>query len=150
MAFIHNDIATKKRLRDALNEEESMGFQHNDIVTVDVMNKAIAEGGGGGGDFKTLKMTVAVDDADHGVFYIYPQSNDNGGYYCAFYNADASFVENAYVDSTVGKEFTVVYSGDNAKMYAYNVLTDISGDATADGTNITATGDFTVSGYMDD
>ena len=50
MAFIHNDIATKQRLRDALNEEGSMGFEHNDIVTVDVMNAAIAAGGGGGWD----------------------------------------------------------------------------------------------------
>ena len=47
MAFEHNDIATKNRLMSGLGEE-LMGFEHNDIVTMDVMNKAIEEGGGGG------------------------------------------------------------------------------------------------------
>lgn len=48
MSYKHNDIVSKQRLRDALNEEESMGFKHNDIVTTYAMDKAIAEGGGGG------------------------------------------------------------------------------------------------------
>ena len=48
MGFERNDVVFKNRLREALNEENTMGFEHNDIVTVDVMNKAIAEGGGGG------------------------------------------------------------------------------------------------------
>lgn len=49
MSFDRNDIVTKKRLGDALKKEIVMGFEHNDIVTMDVMNKAIEEGGGGGG-----------------------------------------------------------------------------------------------------
>ena len=49
MAFEHNDIATKSGLRAGLGETE-MGFEHNDIVTMDVMNAAIAAGGGGGGE----------------------------------------------------------------------------------------------------
>ena len=59
MPFLHNDIATKQRLRDALNEEGSMGFEHNDIVTTDVMNAAIAAGGGGGGgdDYSIAHVT---------------------------------------------------------------------------------------------
>lgn len=48
MAFERNDIVNKTRLAGELGEE-LMGFEHNDIVTVDVMNKAIEEGGGGGG-----------------------------------------------------------------------------------------------------
>lgn len=151
MAFERNDIVNKNRLMGELGEE-LMGYEHNDIVTVDVMNEAIAEGGGGGGggDFKTLTMTVVLDDADWGGFSVYPQSNDDGGQYCTIYDADASFVGYAFVDSTVGKEFTVVYTGDSAILYAYNVITDFSGDATVDGIDITATGDFTITGYMDD
>lgn len=46
MAFERNDIVNKNRLLGELGEE-LMGYEHNDIVTVDVMNKAIEEGGGG-------------------------------------------------------------------------------------------------------
>ena len=44
---MNNDIVTKARLNAALGTEGNMGFEHNDIVTVDKMNEAIAEGGGG-------------------------------------------------------------------------------------------------------
>lgn len=44
---MNNDIVTKARLNAALGTEGNMEFKHNDIVTVDKMNKAIAEGGGG-------------------------------------------------------------------------------------------------------
>lgn len=58
MAYEHNDIATKNRLMSGLGEE-LMGFEHNDIVTVDVMNKAIEEGGGGGSsDFSTATIHI--------------------------------------------------------------------------------------------
>ena len=68
MAFEHNDIATKTRLMAAL-EESNMGFEHNDIVTIDVMNKAIAEGGGGGGiDAKSVHLVSTTGDA---VFNLY-------------------------------------------------------------------------------
>lgn len=58
MAFERNDIVVKTKLADALGEE-LMGFEHNDIVTTDVMNAAIA-GGGGGGDFGTAKVTFEI------------------------------------------------------------------------------------------
>ena len=56
MGYEHNDIATKNRMMSGLGEE-LMGYEHNDIVTVDVMNKAIEEGGGGG-DFSTAEVTI--------------------------------------------------------------------------------------------
>lgn len=60
---MNNDIVTKARLNAALGTEGNMGFEHNDIVTVDVMNKAIEEGGGGGGadGIKTAKVTLIVN-----------------------------------------------------------------------------------------
>lgn len=58
MAFERNDIVVKTKLADALGEE-LMGFEHNDIVTTDVMNAAIA-GGGGGGDFGSAKVTFNI------------------------------------------------------------------------------------------
>lgn len=57
MAFERNDIVNKNRLMSGLGEE-LMGYEHNDIVTVDVMNKAIEEGGGGGGDITEASVTV--------------------------------------------------------------------------------------------
>lgn len=58
MGFERNDVVFKDRLREALNEENTMGFEHNDIVTMDVMNAAIA--GGGGGDFEAVEMTLQL------------------------------------------------------------------------------------------
>lgn len=59
---MNNDIVTKARLNAALGTEGNMGFEHNDIVTVDKMNEAIAEGGGGGSDgVKTAKVTFTVN-----------------------------------------------------------------------------------------
>lgn len=66
MAFEHNDIVNKTRLMGELGEE-LMGYEHNDIVTMDVMNKAIEEGGGGGGGetitwlIDNVTATVAYD-----------------------------------------------------------------------------------------
>ena len=66
MSFKRNDIVNKQRLRDALEEETAMGFAHNDIVTTYAMDKAIAEGGGGGGEtitwiLENATATVAYD-----------------------------------------------------------------------------------------
>lgn len=58
---MNNDIVTKARLNAALGTEGNMGFEHNDIVTVDKMNEAIAEGGGGGGgDLTTAEVTIVL------------------------------------------------------------------------------------------
>lgn len=62
MAFERNDIVNKTRLAGELGEE-LMGYEHNDIVTVDVMNKAIEEGGGGG-DFTTAQVTLICNASD--------------------------------------------------------------------------------------
>lgn len=66
---MNNDIVTKARLNAALGTEGNMGFEHNDIVTVDVMNKAIEEGGGGGGadGIKTAKVTLIVNAGTGGA-----------------------------------------------------------------------------------
>lgn len=61
MAFERNDIVVKTKLADALGET-LMGFEHNDIVTTDVMNAAIA-GGGGGGDIGK-EITVGLVSTD--------------------------------------------------------------------------------------
>lgn len=81
MAFERNDIVNKTRLAGELGEE-LMGFEHNDIVTVDVMNKAIEEGGGGGGGetitwlLKDATATVAYDSEkeDYGAKFLLPAS----------------------------------------------------------------------------
>lgn len=67
MAFERNDIVNKTRLMGELGEE-LMGYEHNDIVTVDVMNKAIEEGGGGG-DFSTATVTVIGHDGTEGFYF---------------------------------------------------------------------------------
>ena len=56
MAFERNDIVFDSRLMAALGDSE-MGFDHNDIVTVDRMNAAIAAGGGGGGGLTFVPVT---------------------------------------------------------------------------------------------
>lgn len=61
MGFERNDVVFKNRLREALNEENNMGFEHNDIVTTDVMNKAIAEGGGGGAAGLVVGTTLSAN-----------------------------------------------------------------------------------------
>lgn len=90
MAFERNDIVNKTRLMGELGEE-LMGFEHNDIVTVDVMNNAIEEGGGGGGtgtmwhvvvnsvavEGNYLNVNKAEDTDDYGTFYVaLPAIND--------------------------------------------------------------------------
>lgn len=88
MAYEHNDIATKNRLRAALGEE-NMGFEHNDIVTTDVMNAAIA-GGGGGGDITWLienaQATVALDAdlEEYVAIFQFPESVTPENYYEVF------------------------------------------------------------------
>lgn len=62
MAYERNDIVNKTRLAGELGEE-LMGFEHNDIVTVDVMNEAI-EGGGGGGSVETAQVTIVNTTQD--------------------------------------------------------------------------------------
>ena len=124
MAFIHNDIATKQRLRDALNEEGSMGFEHNDIVTVDVMNAAIAAGGGGGGNtivtnatmeypYFTLDKTYAEINAvvtDGGFAIVYTGAGDEE----SGIPADTYWL--AISVGQVDAEYVVIVQADNGTM----------------------------------
>ena len=55
---MNNDIVTKARLNAALGTEGNMGFEHNDIVTVDKMNEAIAAGGGGDDGAGAFQMNI--------------------------------------------------------------------------------------------
>lgn len=66
---MNNDIVTKARLNAALGTEGNMGFEHNDIVTVDKMNEAIAEGGGGGGTARLTATCTNPDVTDIGIYY---------------------------------------------------------------------------------
>ena len=151
MAFERNDIVNKTRLMGELGEE-IMGFEHNDIVTVDVMNEAIEEGGGGGGgDYKTANVTIIGDNGGEAwSFSIYASQDDDGLALCAF-DIDGNFALNLNTDGapTTAK---VVYTGEGALVYPYNVFGSATGDAVYDGdTNtITITGDCTITGYMND
>ena len=52
-----------------------MGFEHNDIVTVDVMNAAIAAGGGGGGDLVEVSFSFQTEP-DYAVSGLNASYND--------------------------------------------------------------------------
>ena len=81
MAFERNDIVNKTRLAGELGEE-LMGYEHNDIVTVDVMNKAIEEGGGDGGGSSDLTTATVTSINNTGATlkctmpYVYDASDD--------------------------------------------------------------------------
>ena len=149
MPFLHNDIATKQRLRDALNEEGSMGFEHNDIVTVDVMNAAIAAGGGGGGDFNVANVTVRTGEDQ---FFSIEASKEGGIDYTAIWKTDGGFNVSAMLNEGGEKIFKLWYHGDSVNVSPYNVVESVTGDAVYDsGTGlITVTGDCTITGYTDD
>lgn len=76
---MNNDIVTKARLNAAVGTEGDMGFEHNDIVTVDKMNEAIA--GGGGGDFDVATITFNIDRGvgafEYSALMDYPPYNPN-------------------------------------------------------------------------
>lgn len=154
MAFERNDIVNKTRLMGELGEE-LMGFEHNDIVTVDVMNAAIAEGGGGGGsDFKTAKVTIVPKEStdSFGLQSCYDESEE--------YNTSAfqfEFEGNTVYSLGAGThetalETTLIYSGDSVDVIPGNKVDSVSGDAVYDSeTNkITITGDCTITGWFDE
>ena len=140
MAFERNDIVNKTRLAGELGEE-LMGFEHNDIVTVDVMNEAIAEGGGGGGgDFTTVKATVKNNSAVNFMVSM-PNLFDAGEY-------GVRLVPTAAVDAD-GERVLDAILYKNAGVGYIDVLTfgntiTVSGDAEYDNGYIDFTGDFTI------
>lgn len=156
MAFIHNDIATKQRLRDALNEEGSMGFEHNDIVTVDVMNAAIAAGGGGGGEFTKWHVIVncpAIDD--NYIAYNAYQEGDSNHYYSAFVEEDGHYYFSYGLgtdDGISNKDITFAVIDESANVSLYmNAIEGHTPSVTGDvefvdyeGWNFNITGDGTI------
>lgn len=102
MAYEHNDIATKNRLMSGLGEE-LMGYEHNDIVTVDVMEKAIAEGGGGGGG---ESVTWILDNATATVAF-------DEGYeaYAAIYNLPETITADNLISTFSGKNCVTILDG---------------------------------------
>lgn len=147
MAFERNDIVVKTKLADALGDE-LMGFEHNDIVTTDVMNAAIA-GGGGGGDYKVANVTVTGDQ--YGSFSVVLYTNDMGIYPGFFALADG-FNSSVLANTNETVNAKLFYDGDSVVLYPYNIVTDLSGDAVYDSQagTITVTGDFSISGHADD
>ena len=113
MAFTHNDIVNKNRLRGALNEESSMGFQHNDIVTVDAMNKAIAEGGGGGGE----PVTWLLEDATATVEY-----NEDLDMQGAFFDLSGVLTADTLYSTFAGKQAVTIVNG--TKIEAPTITSD--------------------------
>lgn len=102
MAFERNDIVNKTRLMGELGEE-LMGYEHNDIVTTDVMEKAIAEGGGGGGGetITWLIEDVAVEAEYNDVY-------DAEG---AFFDFSDVLDEATFVSTFSGKTLVSVLNG---------------------------------------
>lgn len=136
---MNNDIATKSRLNAALGTEGTMGFEHNDIVTVDVMNEAIAEGGGGGGE--TAQVTVI-----NMTSYNYDETNP------ACYEANA-FSEGSpattmafiSVDGNETATFTVpLYKGTCVWNTKETLVFETSGDIDIVDSCIVITGDGTI------
>lgn len=129
MGFERNDVVFKDRLREALNEENTMGFEHNDIVTMDVMNAAIA--GGGGGDFEAVEMTLQLEDGLASAYI--------NGFFIFNYGQEDEY---SSADITVTAESTVhcvMYKGSGA----------ISGsDFWFEGDNISEGGTFTGGGTV--
>ena len=154
MAFERNDIVNKTRLAGELGEE-LMGFEHNDIVTVDVMNKAIEEDGGGGGDFSTAKVTIVPKESAES-FGIMSCSDESGDYNTsAFqfeYEGNTVYCSNAEAIGTA-LEAMLIYSGDSVDVIPAlgNNVDSVSGDAVYDSETkrITITGDCTITGWVD-
>lgn len=142
MAFERNDIVNKTRLAGELGEE-LMGFEHNDIVTVDVMNKAIEEGGGGGGTYNTCSVTVV--------------STNNAGFtlncdnFCNFVS-ESGFDYQIYAPDGESVTHTLLYIGDSATLTPYTTVTEVEGDAEYDSDtgNVNIWGDCTITGWTND
>lgn len=156
MAFERNDIANKTRLMGELGEE-LMGFEHNDIVTVDVMNEAIAEGGGGGGgDFKTAKVIIVPKEStdSFGLGSDFDESEEfNTSVFMFEYGGNTVYSSMAGSQGT-SLETTLIYSGNSVDIHPMpnNKVDSVSGDAVynSETNRITITGDCTITGRVDE
>lgn len=138
MAFERNDIVNKNRLMGELGEE-LMGFEHNDIVTVDVMNEAIAEGGGGGGDFSTATVT-SINNTALNMSCLIPYVIDDPEEGFALSNGEVYFESGTMTTTAIlYKGMCTIYLPSEGKTIA------ISGNIESDGdVNYTITGDCTI------
>lgn len=130
MAFERNDIVNKTRLAGELGEE-LMGFEHNDIVTVDVMNKAIEEGGGDS-DFTTATVTVNGGGSSINVIAPYIDADD-------VLNTEFPLSAGASLEKTV-----VLYKGEVVMFCSDADVIAVTGNATIDDGMAIITGDCTV------
>lgn len=132
---MNNDIVTKARLNAALGTEGNMGFEHNDIVNVDKMNEAIAEGGGGADGIKTAKVTLTVNAGTGGGALTGGVSGVQDGFV---------FLSEYGVKTVMG-----VSAGNTAELTA--ILTEVDGIYFANysfvGHNPVLTGDCELSGH---
>ena len=137
MAFERNDIVNKTRLMGELGEE-LMGYEHNDIVTVDKMNEAIAEGGGG--DLTTAQVTLVDNTANgitvyvpyidedvdyHTLATVYPCGSDTSTITCVLYKGEAELD----LPSDIAEPITITVTGD-AEVGGGGTYVAIYGDCT--------------------
>lgn len=144
MAYEHNDIVNKTRLAGELGEE-IMGFEHNDIVTTDVMEKAIAEGGGGGGgDFSTAIVTFinSASGKAYTIYPIWPAIGENGLDYTTGDSIDVSSSYEFEIPMYKGK--AVIPAGDWIDNADFDVMPTTTGGVSFDATNFNITGDGTI------
>ena len=158
MSFKRNDIVNKQRLRDALEEDTSMGFAHNDIVTTYAMDKAIAEGGGGGGGGEFTKWHVIVNCPaidDNYIAYNAYQEGDSNHYYSAFVEEDGHYYFSYGLgtdDGISNKDITFAVIDESANVSLYmNAIEGHTPSVTGDvefvdyeGWNFNITGDGTI------
>jgi hypothetical protein len=119
----------------------------------DVSSYATADvdvSGGGGGDFNTAEVTIAVADG-YSSFGLNCYSGDEGGY-VGIFGEDDEFYNYCYVESdTSPKTFKLLYGGDSVDVLAFTIVTSVTGDVTYDDTGkVTISGDCTITGYSDD
>lgn len=146
---MNNDIVTKARLNAALGTEGNMGFEHNDIVTVDKMNEAIAEGGGGGGAYKSCSVTVvATNGTGFGLKCVY---SDNGKSSGTFVDQEG-FFEEIYAPGSESVTQTLLYIGDSTTLSPYTTVTNVEGDAEYDSDTgvVNVWGDCIITGWIND
>lgn len=141
MSFKRNDIVSKQRLRDALEEETAMGFAHNDIVTTYAMDKAIAEGGGGGGDYTTAKLTIVSGVEGLTNIAVTGPCIINGELSSGAVFQDISLDIGQSVDVNV-----LLYNGKSGDIYPIGLaeFTNPSGNITESAEGYVMTGDATV------
>ena len=142
MAFYNTELGAVSAGKD-IEVDDALGTS---LIT---QGLAIQIGsGGGGGDYNVANVTVV---GDGGSFSLESYTNDAGMYPCIF-QTDDGFNYSAYADDGVPATYKLVYTGESAVVYPYNVVKGVTGDVVYDSDtgSLTITGDCTVSGFSDD